>query len=259
MMLDSFVLYSCGILGLHSDFTCYMDSISDISNLRILVNFEDFDNNELNKQFLDSKITHLIEISLINHVVGDLNSLDGASTTIYVDSIQKVISIIEDVMLDISMYYSFLDSADYFDVSFRKKFSFSKVMSVKQQQLISNQWSSELNKGYVAIAGFFRTHNGFNFLGYVEFWKKIVEEIDIKSSLPQTVDIESQLKRHKDYGELPKKRILKLLEGLPDGEYYLARIFKCPKRKKKMKILMAIFGGKKLKRGKVIVVKKERR
>ncbi len=241
-----------------NDIEDVLDAISDISNLRVVVNFEDFNTNSLNQRFLDSSITHLIEVSLISHPNGDLNSLEGASTTVYVDAVHKVIRIIEDVMLDISMFYTFLETNDFADVLFRKHFSFSKVSLIERQKLNSNEWNPEINKGYVAIAGYFWSENGFDYIAYVDLWKKVTNDfINGDNKTKVLIDIETQLRRHKDYGELPVKRILKLMKPLSEGEYYLARIIKLPKRKKQKATLLNIFGGKVVRRGKIVIVTRE--
>ncbi len=234
------------------------DILYDPRNLRVLINFEDFNSKDLNNIIKSqNEISHLVEVSFIQHSNKDLNSFESPSSTIYVNSSPKVMKVIEDIMLDISMYYSVFSEVTVNDVQFRNKFSYEKVNQIEKTNLISNDWDVKRNKGYVALAGYFWSNNQFDYINYVELWKKIGKDLGIKVKQTGFPSIRKQLRLHKDYGELPLKSIEKKFNDLDKGEYILARLIKIPRKHKAQTTLLTIFGGSVLKRGKWKIITKE--
>ncbi len=243
----------------------YENDINDVfnqlhnpKNLRVLINFEDFNSEHLDRLMkTESELSHLVEISFIEHSEKDLNSFKSSSSTIYANSPSKVIKVIEDVMLDISMYYSIFDEDAVKNLDFRKNFSYEKVSQIEKTNLNSNDWDIKRNKGYVALAGYFWDSNNFDYINYIELWKKIGKDLGINNNKIKFPDIKKQLKLHKDFGELPLAAIEKTFNKLENGEYLLARLIKIPKKHKAQLSLLSIFGGSIIKRGKWKIIKKE--
>lgn len=227
------------------------------SNFRVIINFEDFDVKEFGKSIeTRNEVTHLVEVSLTNHS-SDLNGIPGPYSSVYVDSAHKVVRIIEDVMLDISMYYTHIDTDVRDTIDFRKEFSSLKVRLAKDGKLQSTEWDINQHKDYVAVAGYFWNNGAFDFSGYLDCWKLLAEQVNGAKTEQDTMDILAQLKRHKDFGELSISSITKSYNKLESGEYVMARLVKIPKSHKRKAHLLAIFGGSKLKRGKIRFFRKD--
>lgn len=243
----------------------YDDDINDVferlynpKNLRVLINFEDFDSQHLNNIIEnEEEISHLVEVSFIEHSQKDLNNYQSASSTIYTNSAAKVMKVIGDIMLDISMYYSIFPEEVVNNLEFRNNFSYEKVNQIEKTNLMSNDWDVKRNKGYVALAGYFWDKNHFDYISYIELWKKIGEDLGLDVKKISYPSLRKQLKLHKNYGELPLQSIEKKFIVLEDGEYILARLIKIPKRHKTQATLLTIFGGTEIKRGKWKIIKKE--
>ena len=186
----------------------------------------------------------------MEHSGKDLNDYKSPSSTVYVSKPSKVIKIIEDVMLDISMYYTIFSEQIINQVEFRNSFSYRKVNQIKKLNLNSIDWDIDKNKGYIALAGYFWSGEEFDYIKYVELWEEIGSNLRVKTNKLCFPTVEEQFKLHKDYGELSMKSIIKKYNELSPGEYLFARLHKIPKRKIAESTLLSIFGGKVLKRGK---------
>ena len=237
-----------------------LSNISNVDGLRILINFEQYDPEVMAKKILAQNISHLVEISFLpEDTKCEINKEGSSCATVYVSSsLDKAFKIIEDVMLDISMYNTLIAPHNDFSIEAKRAFSQVKIDFVRKMKLESEDWNTNKNKGYVAIAGYFWNNENFNYKEYVNCWLKIKEELLGKEYMQSLIpSLESQLRRYTDWGELPYKSIEKKFQHLPTGEYVLARIFKIPKRKITKQSLLSIFGGKVIKRGKIKIVEKQ--
>ena len=226
------------------------DSIYNCSKLRVLINFEHIDSHGLNELLdKDSNISHLIELSFVDHFANDLNQYNSPSSTIYVNSSEKAVNIVEDIMLDIAMYYTVFTDNMIENIEFRKKFSHHKINEIKKRKLNSKIWNLDKDFGYISIASYFRNKREFNFEEYINTWESIGNELNIYEQNAKSVDIMSQLKNHTEIGELPIKSIVRAYDNLLLGEHILVRLIKIPVKKKSQRSLITLFGGKVLKRG----------
>lgn len=236
----------------NDDISEVFNQLVDPTNLRILVNFEDVNLESLNNSILGSqKISHLVEVSFQDDRNHDLNDFESPSSSVYVSSVKKAVRIIGDIMFDIAMYYTVLDNSRISDIESRRNFSYAKVNLIKKENLKSEDWNVKRNKGYIALAGYFWDGRDFKYKEYLELWESIAKDFKSPSGIMETPDINSQLKRHIEYGELPINKILKKYSILDKGEYFLVRVIKIPKRIKTQASLLVLLGGSKLKRGKI--------
>ncbi|GHT36879.1 hypothetical protein AGMMS49574_29200 [Bacteroidia bacterium] len=227
-----------------------IDAIGDPSNLRIILNFESIDGKYINDSIIGKNISHLVEISLIDHSNNDLNSYESSSATIYVSSteVDKICKIIEDIMIDISMFNTFFNDNNSISLEKKRDFSYVKVAYAVKQKLSSTEWDVNRNKGYISLAGYFWDKGKFNIGGYCNCWDEIKKEMDVINDI---LPVKAQLKKHTSYHQLPVNKIEKEYNLLEPGEYVLARITKVPNKEKSYELLRTLFGGSKVRVGKV--------
>ena len=239
-------------------FPIYNDSVSDcfaqisaLDNLRILVNFERINGPDVDSIiYANPSISHLVELSFLDHSSDDLNTTSSPSATIYIEDLDDLLKLIEEIMLDICMYYTMFDDKKIYDTLFRKEISIKKAEFLKKQGIENSKWNLDTNKGYVSFATIFNASKTFDYQAYIKFWEDFGKTLNINGQPKKYPSIISQLRRHKDYGELPVKKIILQYETLPKGQYFLARIKRIPRRHKAQRTLVSIFGGSVLKRGK---------
>lgn len=238
-----------------------LSNISDVESLRILINFEPYNTEIMTSKILAQNISHLVEISFLPEDSScEINQEGSSCATVYVSSsIDKAFKIIEDVMLDISMFNTLIDPKGESSIETRRAFSKIKIDFVNRFNLHSDCWNTQTHKGYVAIAGYFWNKDYFDYKGYINCWLRIKQELfNEKEITPIVYSLDEQLKRNADAGELPMRSIRRLYNKLPEGEYILVRLYKIPKLKVVQESLRCLLGGKIIKRGKVkIYLKKD--
>ncbi len=236
------------------DIENYFGELSDPSNLRIIINLEKIKEEEIHESISKQPISHLVEICLFDDYEKDNDNLVNfkvPTTRLYPapkqltqSVVNKVNRIIEDVLLDISLYHTLIVSHHKDDLEFRRKFSQLKVEYVKKKKIAEGKktiWNSENKKGYLSLAGYFWKDDKFDVKGYVDSWIELRNELfGSEIGIPS---IEEQIKRHTDEKKLSSKKYVRLYEELPPGQYFFARIYKKP-NSNQLCILQALFGGK---------------
>ena len=89
----------------------------------------------------------------------------------------------------------------------------------------------------------------------IKYWKELVKDIENNCVLNQCSLIGMDVfKSHPKYGQISKRRLRVLLNGLQKGEYYLIRTERKPNEESKQKEIMNRFGQYKWKTGKIKIV-----
>lgn len=236
-----------------------LNIIDGLGDLRIIVNFEEIENNKIEKIVeTNTSITHLIELSFYNHSQNDFNSTPFPTTTIYINDLDELLRYIEDIMLDICMYYTIFNDNVIFDNNFRRALSRKKVDYVKDKKISSGNWNVEIQKDYISFASLCKEKNILDYHKYINIWTELGSELSLKNDLKIFPDIIDQLKNHRDFGELSTKYIVNEFSKLNKGEYVLVRIISIPRRHKSQRSLLALFGGSILKRGRCKLFPKDK-
>ena len=231
--------------------------IYDSSNLRIITKFEEYNIRDLVAEADSSNISHLVEIDLVGNVFGekqklDLNSEKGPYVTVYPKTLDGINRVIEDILLDITMYHSIiapfvLDNS----FSFRRGFSTFKASFALDQKIRTEDWNPSVHKTYISLAGYFRGRGidkaKINVDGYIKCWNKLFEEA-VKTFpenfVEKNINLVDQLKFHKNFKILPIKTIQRHFKKLEPGRYFLVTTKKVPKNGTTRKSILGIFGKK---------------
>jgi hypothetical protein len=224
-----------------------MDTIHNVDKLRIIINFENIDPQNLNDAINKyPNISHIVEIKHTseNTTGNDMNGFES-SATLYLPTIPQILSVIEDVMLDISLYYTLIGDKSI------EKFDAKKINHIKEYGLNSENWNAQQQKEYISLAGYFKGEsiNKFDALGYVDCWISLAKKVLNTDELP-IKPIAEQLKRHIKYRQLSDTTISSDYNKLDKGKYYLIRLDRIPKNGKTQSQLLSLFGGTKLTVGK---------
>lgn len=234
-----------------------LSNINDVDSLRIIINFEPYNADVMTKKILAQNISHLVEISFLpENCESEINQEGSSCATVYVSScLDKAFKIIEDVMLDIVMYNSLIAPNYDSTIEAKRAFSQMKIDFINKLKLHSEDWNTNKHKGYIAIAGYFWNKDYFDYAEYINCWLRIKKELFQEDEIvPVISSLREQLKRYVDVGELSIRRVEKLFEQLPKGEYLLVRLFKVPKRKMKQEVMLHLFGGRVLNRKKIRII-----
>ena len=229
------------------EFGVFLEQIEDPANLRIIINFETVDANKMSDEIKKHPdISHIVEIkySHTDHTdksaSRDMNKYDS-SATLYLPTIPKILNVIEDVLLDISLYNTLIGKDKIAD------FNKIKIDHIKEWKLQSENWNTKEHKEYISIAGYYKgaDSDSFDAQGYVDCWISLAKKTLGIDKLP-VKPISEQLCRHIKYQQLNKEKIYSDYENLSQGKYYLVRIDKVPRKNKVKSQLLPLFGGKKL-------------
>lgn len=239
-------------------------TVSTPKDLRILINFIKYEDPDAILNTINSnKITHLIEFSLVNDAaMHDLNVSGTSCATIHIENANpfswdwadKLMKIIEDIMLDISMFHTLIDEYKPNRNIWGKNLSSLKIEYVKERGLKSEYWNIEKNVGYITLASYFRRNKGFDCEGYVDACNSVVKKFHGLQYNKEHTQLINQLRRHKNWGQLSIKKINKIYQTLPSGCYILVRLIKIPLKKRLQASLLCLFGGTVLKVGKIKIV-----
>lgn len=209
--------------------------------------------------------SHAIQVS-VNDIVfrtGWVNGENNFSAKVFIDEREKIIQIVEDILMDIQMFY--IDSFDieYSDFSERRKFSEYKTQFIVEKEKTS--YFGELKDAeYISFASFCRDKSGINYEEYVNLWDDFKQWLskknDIESHLIISFDnVSDILKKHPKGKQLSLRKIEKILSFLSDGRYYLLRTEKKPNSIKQFKEISTFFGMKNWKTGKIRIVPQSER
>lgn len=166
---------------------------------------------------------------------------------------EVVVWLVEDIRLDILMFYFFSLDELYSNSDERRAFSRTKVKFVKDMNLQSYIGTIE-DPEYVSMASFFRNGKTYDWHGYIKTWKAMVDSIKQAHASYDTPAGIEMFKVHPKYKQISTRRLKILLEGLKTEKYYLIRTERRPREKKIQKEIMSRFGLEKWKIGKLKIV-----
>lgn len=152
------------------------------------------------------------------------------------------------------MFYFFSLDKIFVTSDERRAFSRMKVRFVRGLHKTSYVGGID-DPEYVSMASFFHTGDRFEWGLYIKYWKELVKDIENNCVLNQCSLIGMDVfKSHPKYGQISKRRLRVLLNGLQKGEYYLIRTERKPNEESKQKEIMNRFGQYKWKTGKIKIV-----
>ncbi|MFZ1703564.1 MAG: hypothetical protein WAT79_04410 [Saprospiraceae bacterium] len=241
-------------------FPYYYDDVSEIfsrlnylDELRIIIKLDNYDDKLIIDGISKNNISHLVEISIVDESKQDGKELSYFKK-IKTNEIHKILNIIRDVIVDISMFHTYISpSWDISQKGFKSNFSTLKTQFVKGQNLTNDVWQE---KDYISLAGYFNSDNGFDAFNYVQAWQSIesyITKTPTKSKRSGRTILD-QLKRHNEFGQLSITQIQKLCSPLSEGEYILIRINRSPEKKKKKRSILTYFIGEKWRKGKINIL-----
>lgn len=212
------------------------------------------------------QFSHALQASLGNNGTREnwVEAEEGFSAKVFIDTKEKLINLVEDIVLDIQMFYFYGYEIDYCDIVSRKEFSKEKVEYLSQKELYSYLGRIE-DAEYVSFASFCRTQDEkIDFKQYKELWEgfsvflkqhkdHIIEQNSNKVIISES-NINQIIKLHKKGGQLSIRKIEKYLENMPEGKYLLIRTEKKPKKNAQRISIESRFGMKKWKTGKIKIV-----
>lgn len=196
--------------------------------LRVIVNMHQPVQLEENSLLIDYEITHLLEVNTPKKATQERASGFEEIIRVKAHRHEQILSLIEDAMLDIAMFHTYVEKGDEI-LQYKVKASFR---SWKESWLQENFPDHYHQVQLPFIASYFReVPNNFNFSGYVHAWKDLAKNFlsrhniqDIHSTLNE------QLRNYKQLHQLPLKRLQLLYDKLPAGEYLLIRSGKKPSK-----------------------------
>lgn len=243
--------------------------VDDIQNVkvRILNTAEECDNNlriyvyktkECNTDALKTEeASHALQVSLGSDKRKNWVSAESDfSAKVFIDDESELMMLIEDVVLDIQMFYFYHYEKKYEDCSERRKFSKKKVFFLLERG--EGSYLGEVkDTEYISFASFCREGENYeiNYDKYISMWEDFYnKENEEKINEKDVLGVESLLLAHPRYGQLSVSKIEKILNKLPYGEYLLVRTEKRPKKQKNCRVIKSRFGMKKWKTGRIKIV-----
>lgn len=213
------------------------------------------------------QFSHALQVSLGNGRKNWVLGEEGFSAKVFPDNTKELIKLIEDIVLDIQMFYFYGYEKTFFDTVSRNVFSKEKVSYLLQRNLYSYLGNVE-DAEYVSFASFCRDIDGkVDFEKYKELWENFniyllqkLKEDDNKNRLENgrlvltksTVNL--LIGKHPKGGQLSMGKIQAKLDKLPIGQYALIRTEKKPRKYNQRINIENRFGMKKWKTGKVKIV-----
>ncbi|MTI66598.1 MAG: hypothetical protein FH753_08365 [Firmicutes bacterium] len=244
---------------------------NQFDNLRVVIS-NNHDNNIKSETFDFKNISHLILINLSkSEEFIDINDLKY-SLSVNLNDNERISCLIEDIMFDISMFYSLPKLNEFYDnVERRKDFSNLKKEFILKQKVDCTYGKLNDYISYFPIASICRNNDlTLDFKKYLKLWYEFIGELldcDVKQDIiiplirnekklfedqikdfdRRGLSIEEQLEYYKYKTNLPhkfKKKILKL----PKGDYIITRTKGANKINKKAKRrIMTIYRKRKFK------------
>lgn len=217
----------------------------------------------------EKQFSHALQVSLGNDVSRKnwVLAEDGFSAKVFPDDKEMLIKLVEDIVLDMQMFYFYGYDKNFCDIPSRRIFSKEKVSFLLQQNMCSYLGNVE-DAEYVSFASFCRNTDGkVDFEKYKEIWNTFNSELLQNSKIvDNTVRVaHSRLiinratvglftTHHPKGKQLSIKKIQSKLEKLPYGQYALIRTEKKPKKYTQRVNIESRFGMKKWKTGRLKIV-----
>lgn len=243
--------------------------VDDIQNvkIKILSNAEECDSNlrlyvyitkKCNTSVLNAgETSHALQVSLGNNKRKNWVSAESDfSAKVFIDDENKLIMLIEDVVLDIQMFYFYHYEKQYDNYLERREFSKKKVLFLTDRGE-SSYLGEVKDTEYISFASFCRDGENFeiNYDKYLSMWEDFHHRENAnKLSEKDIIGVDNLLLSHPKYGQLSIAKIEKILNKLPYGEYLLVRTEKRPKKQRYSQVIKSRFGMKKWKNGRVKIV-----
>lgn len=230
---------------IHFDDTCIRFCVHD-SSKRINAN-----------EFI-SYNSHVIEI-IIGEPVNVNPNNNPFEFSINIQTTEELFSIVEDVMLDIQMFYHYGYDKDFQTITERKQFSQLKV------DFCNTFLSEKIQSKYYSFSTFCKNGStDLDYNEYVKLWNDF--STYLKKNKPSsgassiTEDIVNRITSTPIYGkQISPKELTNKLNGLKPGKYLFVYLKTRPRQKKTLSMLQPLFSGTKLKRGSFEIVPYEMR
>lgn len=184
------------------------------------------------------KISHLVGIK-VSKRNGVWSPGVGFMSATVETTLEKLPSLIHDIMLDVAMYHSWLDSEEEDNYQKRAEFSAQKAQFALDHKLKGAYGVPNKFVLYFPLASHCREGNIFRYLDYEALWKELMSE-DVLSNQAQSVELSGsvaeiydRLRRfHRDAGMLSLRRISTAIQNLSSGTYLLITTRRKPTNKK---------------------------
>ncbi len=243
--------------------------VNDIQNVKvkILNTAEECDNDlriyvyktkECNIDLLNTEeASHALQVSVGSEERKDWVSAESSfSAKVFIDDESKLMMLIEDVVLDIQMFYFYHYEKKYENYSERREFSRKKVLFLLKRG--ENSYLGQVkDTEYISFASFCREGENYeiDYDKYVSMWEEFYNgEQRKKINEKDIFGVASILSSHPRYGQLSIAKIERILNKMPYGEYLLIRTEKRPKKQKYSRIIKSQFGLKKWRNGRIKIV-----
>ncbi|MBN8675416.1 MAG: hypothetical protein J0L56_14900 [Chitinophagales bacterium] len=218
-----------------------IESIDPKFDIRVIVNLYnslEFLGSEL---LINCEITHLYEIST-KTTYNILNKPNSEICRLNATKPSQIFQYIEDIMIDIAMYYTYIEQfvgIQTFPV--KKDFNRLKMDWLRQNLTAEFEKHKSENLPFISLSYFFHSKNSFDYHHYVEAWSNISNTYISENKITKhEITIEEQLKNHKSYKNLPIRKIKKLHDQLPSGEYLLIRTEIKPQQSKMRRSIFSL-------------------
>lgn len=219
---------------------------------RIFIQFEDPEQYSSGSpvDLLDKGISHLVEIKLNGSNSGWHPCSNIADTALTIKESEVTRAII-DICLDIAAYNSYAKSFPFLqEVKTRREINHNKIVALQKTENKTAYGPIYAGAKYVSAASFFHANGSYDFKELAKCWDDILAEhiTDLRFSF------DTLLKKNRQKGQLPSRKMMSLLECLPKGEYVFLRSNKEPKSSHKKTQILTVLGGNSWRAGIIKIV-----
>lgn len=187
-----------------------------------------------------------------------LGEIDFAAK-VYLGDRNDLVNVVEDVVMDIQMFYVYSYDDHCLDVEARRMFSKEKIDFVIENGLTS-YWGDVKDSKYISLASVCRNRDGINYEDYVNLWERFNKWFDDRNKKDTHLEsnmgnvAKNLLNNHPGRNQISMKRFRRLLSEVSLGRYYLIKTERKPKYKKTRVEIESRFGMKKWKNGRLKIV-----
>jgi len=198
------------------------------------------------------ELSHLVEVQVDFDVPCEVSESSFSNIKITLDVIYLQY-LIEDIILDIAMFYSF-EFLKYKDSTYKSAFSARKAVFAKRNDYTTYYTGkADVSPNYFCFASCCRTREtDFDYKKYDAIWKDFLAEEIVEDC--SDGDAISRFSDHKNFGELSMKKIIKLIATLERGTYLLLKTNTKPHHPKNLRALLSFFNIRQWRNGKLLIV-----
>lgn len=212
-------------------------------DIRVIINLYDSLKIEDGKLLKTYKISHLFEVNIYNDPTKEISTPKSIISRVVAESPADVFLEIENICLDIAMYYSYIDDIVFMEnqsnADLTTNFSLIKAAWLKENYSDLYKSHELENMPFITLSKCFRANRKLNYEWYVNAWKSIRHLLLRKDINVSSLD--QQLKNHKYFKILPLKKLNSIFSSIAPGEYLVIRTKKKPaKPAQKISILRLI-------------------